>query len=307
MGALHDTVFMAFCRWVKSKLTSRDSLSPMRIKEIHLDGLPTIFLRLHNDLDHDRIISQMILDDGVWEPYETAIFRSCCAPGDFVLDLGANLGWYSIIASHQVGPKGKILCFEPNPDTYELLQWNMSRSPYKNSILRKEAVGRKTEKAFLYLSESNSGDHRIIPDRVSRKNISIAMTSLDDVFSRQNEFPAIVKCDTQGAEFDILHGACGLFNSGWRPLMFLEYWPYVLRMAGYDPYDLWAMLYALDYELFEIVAKERKIIPLTKEYIEQKLATNFDDEDNFLDIIAVYKDDKQGKKEKIYSFVDASA
>ena len=72
----------------------------------------------------DQYVSEDIARDGVWEPFETTVFTRVCRAGDTVLDLGANIGWYSALAANCVGREGGVLAFEPDETDRRLLEIN---------------------------------------------------------------------------------------------------------------------------------------------------------------------------------------
>ena len=77
--------------------------------KVEVDGL-TFYLN-----PKDAYLTQVVLTSGTYESEETRLFRSECRPGDTVVDVGANVGWYTVIASKLVGKGGKVVAFEPDP------------------------------------------------------------------------------------------------------------------------------------------------------------------------------------------------
>lgn len=75
---------------------------------VEIDGL-TIFLN-----PADKTITQAVLQSDAWEPETTAAIRNILKPGDTFIDVGANIGWFTLIASREVGEKGRVIAFEPD-------------------------------------------------------------------------------------------------------------------------------------------------------------------------------------------------
>jgi FkbM family methyltransferase len=221
----------------------------------------------------DQFISGDLARDGVWEPFETQVFSRLCKPGDSVLDLGANIGWYSTIAAKILGNNGSILAFEPDETNARLLEMNLAISDVHNiAKVVRAAVADKEANALFYKSDFNLGDHRLFSDGSSREVNSVPVTTLDIIFNGNNaKLPDIVKSDTQGSEAKILKGASKLFKNGWRPIMILEFWPFGLSQSGDNPLELWEKLVALEYSIYELSETTPVLKRLTKVLLNERL------------------------------------
>lgn len=224
--------------------------------------------------DSDRFISTGIAQTGVWEPFETRIFSRLCRPGDTVLDLGANIGWYSVLAAKLLGSTGSVLAFEPDATNARLLEINAAISDQHGIIqIFRTAVGDRETEALFYKSDFNLGDHRLFSDGSSREAQLVPVTRLDTVFSgRQHKLPDVVKSDTQGSEAKILKGAESLFSKGWRPIMILEFWPFGLTQSADDPMTLWRRAIELGYTVFEISEGNQSLMDIDEERLNILLA-----------------------------------
>ena len=65
--------------------------------------------------ERDRFVSRRIREEGVWEPYETSLVLAMLRPGDVFVDVGANIGYFTILAASAVGAQGMVFAFEPDP------------------------------------------------------------------------------------------------------------------------------------------------------------------------------------------------
>lgn len=184
---------------------------------------------------------------GSYEPEQTELFKNVVHPGDIVLDIGANVGYYTLLFAKTVGPYGLVYAFEPDPTNFKLLKKNIEVNGYNNIKAFPFAVSNSTRKGFLYLNDYNAGDHRIFDSKNNRKTVPIEIISLRDRFP--NLRPNFIKIDTQGAEVEILKGIKNIIDDVHS--ISIEYWPYGLNKAGYTGKDLCNILtdYGFVYEL----------------------------------------------------------
>ncbi len=230
--------------------------------ELHPPCPPGLRIEVHPS--SDRYISPSILSSGVWEPYETELLLSHIRTGDTVLDIGANIGYYTLAAAARTGPSGRVWAFEPEPVNFAILRRNIRRNRLAHVTAYPWAVAARTGALPLYLSPDNFGDHRVFhpaPGEDPRARIdSRPSVSLDTFALFHNLKPALVKIDAQGAEGSILEGAA-LMIARHRPIFFVEFWPFGLQAAGSEPEQ---MLFPLRrYRLFRIAEEARLLRPVT--------------------------------------------
>jgi FkbM family methyltransferase len=237
-------------------------------------GSTSIEFAIHTGTD--QFISGDIARDGVWEPFESKVFCRLCKPADTVLDLGANIGWYSVLAASIVGSAGRVLAFEPDEANARLLEMNSAVSDTHSIIqIYRSAVGETEAEALFYKSETNLGDHRLFSDGSSRETYPVTVITLDSFFSGEHlGLPDIVKSDTQGSEAKILKGAQVLFSKGWRPVMILEFWPFGLSKSGDDPLTFWQELIHLGYKTFEVSESNPQLVPVCLDRLKIRLETD---------------------------------
>jgi FkbM family methyltransferase len=197
----------------------------------------------------------------VYEPVGTSLFNREIHPGQTVLDLGANIGYYTLIAARRTSPKGKVYAFEPDPDNFSLLQKNVERNGYSNVVLVNQAVSDHTGRTRLYLNETNKGDHRIYNPGDGKKFADIQVAALDDFFKRLDKKIHFIKMDVQGAEAAALAGMKSLVRANRRLKLFTEFEPGNLRGFGGDPRKYLQTLQKMGFKLFEASEKEGTIRP----------------------------------------------
>src|SRR6266496_1020545 len=167
---------------------------------------------------------------------ERRVLRKVLSPGAVVVDAGANIGIYSEFLSRCVGLNGVVHSFEPSPDNFKQLR--SATRKLANVRLSQAAVGERTAKSELYLSDKLNVDHRTyMPDGDSRRTLAIEMVALDDYFEPGKRID-LIKIDIQGYELHALRGAKRVLHENPDIKLLLEFWPYGLEQAGAGWRDL---------------------------------------------------------------------
>jgi len=194
----------------------------------------------------DKGVTPFLLTKGVYEKYETALFKELIKPGMVVIDIGANIGYYSLIAAKLLGSKGKVYAFEPEPRNYNLLVKNVKINSYNNIIPIQKAVSNKQGKAKLFTDKDNLGNPSFSEDNISEKEgvVDVTTVTLDKFFENLATYNNIFlfKIDAQGAEGLILEGAENLLKNN-NLIIIMEFWPYGLKNLGTNPKKLLNKLY----------------------------------------------------------------
>ncbi len=171
---------------------------------------------------------------------ERQLLRNILFPGAVVVDAGANIGIYSEFLARCVGPTGVVHSFEPSPENFERLR--AATRNVANVQLSQAAVGERSGKSKLYISDRLNVDHRAyVTDGDSRRSVVIEMVALDDYF-KSGERVDLIKMDIQGYELHALRGANRVLVDNPDIQLLLEFWPYGLKQAGARWIDLLATL-----------------------------------------------------------------
>jgi FkbM family methyltransferase len=144
-------------------------------------------------------------------------------PGEVFYDLGANLGFFSLLAARIVGPTGKVFSFEPDVQLVERLYRNSERNRLSNIVVVEMGVWSTSGNLNFVIADSSSPDRGVgtfLPDNASAVGIPARCISLDD-FVRDAPAPRAIKCDVEGAEIEVFHGAESLLRTH-RPWILCE-------------------------------------------------------------------------------------
>ncbi|MBK7644306.1 MAG: FkbM family methyltransferase [Planctomycetes bacterium] len=184
-------------------------------------------------LEGDSVIGPAI-EQGGWEAHESALFRAHLVPGARVLDLGANIGWFSTLA---VLAGCQVHAFEPVPHIAEVCARNLERANAKGpgkAVLHRCAAAERAGRARIALSARNQGDNRVLDgtqrpsDMGEGETVQIELARVDDLV----EGPVrVLKIDTQGSEWLALSGMPRVLAASPQLALLLEFWPYALRGA----------------------------------------------------------------------------
>lgn len=245
-------------------------------------------LRFH---PQDRVLTLDALSNQGFERYELTLFQALLRPGDVVLDLGANIGYYTTIAAAGVGPTGQVYAFEPDRENLVILTENLRYNGHTNVTVVPCGVGAEPGQLQLYVCEENRGDHRLYPVAAeSRKSYTVETIALDTFWPElpprsTPPRPTLIKMDIQGFEYFALQGMRRYLQQTPDLILFTEFWPQALMQAGVrSPQVYWQALQDLELTCFLIGEATQTIQPVTQ--LEEVLRT-IQQEDEYANLVAV--------------------
>jgi FkbM family methyltransferase len=162
---------------------------------------------------------------GVFEISESSLLLGLLEPGMTFVDVGANIGYYSLIAARAVGPTGAVHCFEPNDPIRERALKNVAMNGLSNVFVHGEAVSRATGEVRFYESEvaQNSGISSIIAGAgLNATGKVVPAVSLDDFARRIGRKVDVIKMDIEGAELQAIEGGHELLSRADGPAILFE-------------------------------------------------------------------------------------
>jgi FkbM family methyltransferase len=159
---------------------------------------------------------------GNWEPVATQAVLSYAKRGMCVFDIGAHLGYYSLLLAKCVGTVGRVVSFEPSPGNFSTLQKNISINNLEYIELINKAVFSRSGMIAMSVSptDNSSGDWSICR-QVNGGSIQVQTISLDQFCEANHVFPDFLKIDVEGAEYDVLMGG-GETIGRTQPTMLIE-------------------------------------------------------------------------------------
>lgn len=235
--------------------------------ELRIAGLSSpLFMQVH--AVEDVHVSAAIAATGIWEPQETQFLLDTLRPGDVFVDVGANIGYFSLLASRLVGPGGSVLAFEPETANYALLEANCRRNGCDNIRCFQAALGQENASGTIYLNELNRGDHSLYPAEQGRSGQDISIVNGSKLIGAISPRVNCIKIDTQGAECDVLRGLQDLIAASAADLiMIIEFSPMHLRNAGTSGRTLLDLLAGYDWQLYLMDADADGLLPVTAQQV----------------------------------------
>ena len=168
-----------------------------------------------------------------------------------VLDIGANIGYYTVQMATKVGPHGKVIAFEPSPIIWEELQYNVSLNKLDNVILNKTALSNINGYGSFCLPQTGYDAHASLkPNKTFdvSKLIEVKTERLDDVLCGLGVSDiGFIKIDVEGAERDVFEGAVKLLSAKQRPVIIFESAEHLCQPFGHCVFDVLYYLYKYDY------------------------------------------------------------
>lgn len=194
---------------------------------------PYYRLRVH---PNRGTLTRAIIRRGNWEAEETREFARAIAPGDFVVDAGANFGHYALVAANIAGAAGLVVAFEPHPAVFPLLADNVRLQEHGNIIAEQAGLAEQRGMLEITTDRDNPGGHSFIESNVRTRGDGIAapLRALDEYLAgngRADRRLALLKIDVQGFEMRVLRGAAATIARH-RPIVFCEVTPDALLAAG---------------------------------------------------------------------------
>lgn len=169
-------------------------------------------------------------------------------PGMTFIDVGANIGDFSLLAARAVGPAGSVLAVEPHPGNCELIRRSAALNKYRNINVYDAALSDQGGMVQLHLGDRGAW-HTLVPDLPQRQagTIEVRQMRLDDL-PVERPFSGVIKIDVEGAEMSVLRGAYETLRTAEDVYLLLDLHPGL----GVDPAEVGALLGELGFEFFDM-------------------------------------------------------
>jgi FkbM family methyltransferase len=195
------------------------------------------------------VVARELITKGSFEPEQTERLRTILQPNAVFVDVGANIGYFTVLASKWVRPSGQVFAFEPVPSTYHRLSKNMALNNSHNVSAFNLACFSRCGFMSMTVTVDSAKSHL---SAESNQNAQVQMTTLDEFFKeRPVRRLDCLKIDTEGADFEVLKGATEIIKR-FRPAIILEL-DHIWRF-GSSKHDVEQYLEGSGYSIAEIRA-----------------------------------------------------
>ncbi|KKM47637.1 hypothetical protein LCGC14_1558400 [marine sediment metagenome] len=214
------------------------------------------------DLKDTGDLPHALISKGIYDPLMTKVLQDVVRPGMAVVDVGANIGYFSLILAEAATQEGLVYAIEPEARNYNLLLRNLSLNGYLTSIQPIQvAISNETLTGTLVVNDKYHGSHFLLNqslDPVDKRLTTTRIVSLDHLF--ENCEIHFVKVDVQGAEMDVLEGMETLLDYEDIGIIW-QYIPDCLVKFGRDPKDFLDKLASHRFRFWDVNEKKKKVVP----------------------------------------------
>jgi FkbM family methyltransferase len=206
------------------------------ISEVPIQDVGTLRYAYH--ATGDKWVSPAIRDKYTWGYEVLTLLKGLLKRGSYFADIGANIGWFTIIGSRIVGENGRVFAFEPEPSNIRLLRTSVRENRCRNVSVFAMAAGSQNGSATLFKSKDNQGDHRLELSSSRPDKVRVRVRKVDSLLRGLDRPLDVVKIDTQGSEGHVLNGMRSILQRSPSVRLIMEYWPFGLKNCGSSTEDL---------------------------------------------------------------------
>jgi FkbM family methyltransferase len=176
-------------------------------------------------------------------------------PGMTVLDLGANVGYYTFLASYKVGVTGRVYAVEPFPAAFQQLEAEVAWFRHKNVVLHQVAASDNPGSHAMYVDRGHNPSNSLhpVPGLLADPTAIVRSVRIDDLVGRRQM--DIIKVDVEGHELHALRGTERLISHNPAIQLFVEFNPATLIAADVKPATLVGYLHSFGFRLYPVIER----------------------------------------------------
>lgn len=213
-------------------------------------------------LSRDRISLQIAVSR-VWEPRNTELIKSEIREGEVVLDIGAHIGYFTLIFSRLVGPNGRVYAFEPDPGNFAILKKNIEMNGCRNVVLEQKAVSDRAGQGVLMCWSLQGLESA--GTKKSKESEVVDTIVLDEYLRNENRRISFIKIDIEGHEFSALRGAWRILSESDRLRILTEFDSFRWSSIGIRPREYLDFLSGLGFDIYLVEPGKKEMI-LVKDF-----------------------------------------
>lgn len=227
-----------------------------------IESIPVQGHKMYVDL-RDLGVTVWLRRKGVYHPQMTKVFKDIISEGMTIVDIGANIGYFTLIAARLTGKKGKVFAFEPEPHNFDLLVRNIALNGYDNVIAVQKAISDKNGKAKLFVDRTSWGSHSLMGGGkgFAQGVIEVETQTLDDYFKDYRGEINLIKIDIEGAEAIAFRGMWDTIRSSNGLAIITEFLPDFLAKYDCSPNQFLQDILRYGFELYSIDEERMALYP----------------------------------------------
>jgi FkbM family methyltransferase len=226
---------------------SQDQLDRKRVIEAESD-VGAIWLERDAEL-----LTPAVLEYGCWAPDITRLMRRILRPGMTFVDAGANIGYFSVLASMLVGPSGRVFCVEVDPSNIAILRANLWRNGCTNAkVLPVAAWSEQTELNLRTIPEGGAGSS--VGQQPRDQDLHVSALPIQDLVDGRVDY---MKVDCESTDHMVVMGAADLFRRNPKMIATVEFNPAHVTHTGHTPQQILDIYRELRLRPFEVTLHGR--------------------------------------------------
>ncbi len=225
----------------------------------------------------DVSIAPHLILEGVYEEHTDAALRRLVSPGMNVVEIGANVGLFTLLMCHRAGSSGSVYAFECDPVLAQIARDNLELNGFSRiGTIDERAISNQIGTLSFRATTRHRGGGTLvaglqqIPELTEseRETIAVQAVTLDDFLAGYDRRIDFMKIDAEGAETDIIAGGRRIFaDPGYRVTVMMEFAPRFMREAGMDPATQLDELCSWGFTFSRIDDRRRKLAPTDAAYL----------------------------------------
>jgi len=187
--------------------------------------------------NYNRLLALLLWKFKFLEKNELRFVNQIIKKNMNVIDIGSNIGLYTILLANLIGKGGKVFSFEPEPNNFRLLRKSIYANKITNVVPYEIAIGDKKEETYLNVSSINSGDNRLNSNSIYHYKIKAKKDKLDNILLKNSNID-FIKMDIQGGEFLALQGMKNILKQNDNLIVLFEFDTKLIRKANISIHKL---------------------------------------------------------------------
>jgi len=214
-------------------------------KEMHITVLG---MKMIVDPNQSGIVPDL-LRDGIFERCETALIDSSLKKGSVFVDVGSNIGYYTLLSARKVEAAGHVFAFEPEPENFHHLKRNVELNRFTNVTLVQKALSDRSTSQHLVLNKDNTGGHHLGGAKSDDTSVVVETLTLDAFWGDRIPRVDVIKMDIEGHEPLAFAGMQATVKANPSVQIITEYYPSMIEKAGASAARYLDQLYELGFRI----------------------------------------------------------